>query len=117
MKDERTVSFFCTGVYATEDEIKRMKDEYATPLIVVGGRVPCPALVMHQCALAHGLPEIEGHYGCDFRDGEFLREKNALEGSLPDSSESPAKVPTAKQNDEDSESKNTMWDFGPDDGG
>jgi len=79
MKDQMTDGYFCTGVYATTDEVERMKAAYRLPVARIGGHFPDPEKVMHAAALAHGLPEIRGHYGCDFRDGEFIREKDALD--------------------------------------
>ena len=32
-----------------------------------------PAKEAHRFALAHGLPEITGYYGCDLRTGEFVK--------------------------------------------
>lgn len=79
MKDEKTAAYFCTGVMATPEEVERMKAEYKKPVAKIGGVWPEPEKVVHQAALAHGLPEIAGFYGCDFRDGEFIREKDALD--------------------------------------
>lgn len=105
MKDARTTSFLCTGVYATADEIARMRAEFDKSI----GQIPCPTLVIHQCALAHGLPQIMGHYGCDFRDGEFIRDRNDVL-AVGDAAE-------AIDVGDDDDSKNVMWDHGPDDGG
>jgi hypothetical protein len=79
MKDEKTSAYFCTGVLATPEEVAEMKFEYSLPLARIGGRWPEPEKMVHKFALAHGLPEIAGHYGCDFRDGEFICEKEAGE--------------------------------------
>lgn len=79
VKDENTAAYFCTGVYATPEEIEAIKFEFRLPLAKINGRWPEPEKAMHRAALAHGLPEIRGHYGVDFRDGEFLREKDAGE--------------------------------------
>ncbi len=79
MKDEQTKDYFCTSVYATPEEIAVMRAEYQKPLARIGGVWPQPEKLVHTTALAHGLPEIRGHYGCDFRDGEFLREQDAGE--------------------------------------
>lgn len=81
MKDAMTEPYFTTGVYATADEIKSMKNEHAKPVARIGGVWPEPEKLTHRIALAHGLPEIRGYYGCDFRDGEFIREKDALVGT------------------------------------
>jgi hypothetical protein len=81
MNDDTTAAYFCTGVLATPEEITEMKAEYAMPMARIGGVWPTPERTVHRIALAHGLPEIKGFYGCDFRDGEFIREKNATEGT------------------------------------
>jgi hypothetical protein len=68
-----------TGVFATEDETKRLKEAAKTPYIVVAGIEPPSVQVMcHGMALEHGLPEIPGYYGLDLETGEFL----AAEGDL-----------------------------------
>lgn len=82
MKDDKTAAFFCTGVFATPDEVSRMKAEFSMPVARIGGTWPTPERTMHGLALAHGLPEIKGFYGCDFRDGEFIREKGATDGEV-----------------------------------
>ncbi len=76
MVDEMTKAFVCTGVYATPEEIEVMKGERALPVARIGGMWPSPERTMHAYAIAHGLPEIRGFYGCDFRDGEFIRVKD-----------------------------------------
>ena len=80
MNDHMTAAYFCTGVFATKEEVAEMKAEHAKPAARIGGVWPEPERLMHRLALAHGLPEIHGFYGCDFRDGEFIREKDATEG-------------------------------------
>jgi hypothetical protein len=63
-----------TGVFATETEIKLLKDTCSQPYIMVGGHWPeSPQKVAHKLALSHGLPEIQGYYGCDLRTGEFVK--------------------------------------------
>jgi hypothetical protein len=63
-----------TGVFATEEEIQRMKDACNTPCIMIGGHWPkSPHEVVHEIALTHGLPEINGYYGCDLLNGEFIK--------------------------------------------
>jgi hypothetical protein len=60
-----------TGVFATEEQVERMK---SAAIMMVGGVTPeDPAKVAHACALEQGLPEIEGYYGCDLKAGEFVR--------------------------------------------
>lgn len=62
-----------TGVFATEEEIETMKRALDTPYMIFGGKPPRSAAeVAHSLALAHGLPEIPGRYGCDLRTGEFV---------------------------------------------
>jgi hypothetical protein len=62
-----------TGTFATEDEIESLKASLSQPYIVIGGIPPrSPAEVAHSFALGHGLPEIQGYYGCDLETGEFL---------------------------------------------
>lgn len=61
------------GIFATKEEIESMKAAASAPCIMIGGHWPeSPQEVCHRLALAHGLPEIEGYYGCDLRTGEFL---------------------------------------------
>lgn len=81
MRDAQTEPYFMTGVFATPEEIKRMLDEQRKPMALIGGKWPEPERLQHEIALAHGLPEIKGFYGCDFRDGEFLRMKEATDGA------------------------------------
>ena len=62
-----------TGVFATNEEIQTMKNACNQPYIMVGGHWPdSPQQVAHRLALNHGLPEIEGYYGCDLQTGEFV---------------------------------------------
>jgi len=62
-----------TGVFATEDEIKSLKTLLGQPLIAPAGIMPrSPAQLAHEFALAHGLPEVRGYYGCDLENGEFV---------------------------------------------
>lgn len=71
--------FVRCGVFATAEEIASMRLAYSTPLIQVGSRPPRdPAETVHRYALEHGLPDIIGHYGCDFRTGEFIRLPSAV---------------------------------------
>lgn len=74
-KDKR---FVYTGVRASELEEAQMANP--PPMIVVMGYVtPTQAEIMHQCALAHGLPDIHGHYGYDFAEHEFIRLPESIE--------------------------------------
>lgn len=62
-----------TKVFATPDEIESLKTALKTPYIVVGGVAPeNPQKIAHRMAIAHGLPEIPGYYGCDLKTGEFV---------------------------------------------
>jgi hypothetical protein len=61
------------GVFATAEEIETLKGVASAPYLVIGGQPPPdPAEEAHRIALAHGLPEIEGYYGCDLKTGEFV---------------------------------------------
>lgn len=77
-----------TGVFATREEVARLKEQAGqaaeTPAIALSvadglaGRDFASLArerLMHWCheaALAHGLPEVPGWYGCDLETGEFL---------------------------------------------
>lgn len=67
--------FVRTGVFATAEELERIKAAASAPYIVVGGYAPPdPRKIVHAAALAHDLPEISGYYGIDIEGGgEFLR--------------------------------------------
>lgn len=73
MKDQSTAQYVCTGVYATEAEALEIKSEQAMSFVKIFGRWPEPEKMIHRFALAHGLLEIPGYYGIDFRDREFIR--------------------------------------------
>lgn len=61
------------GVFATKEEIGMLKGLQGAPYLVFKGVEPRdPLKETHRLALAHGLPEIEGYYGCDLETGEFL---------------------------------------------
>ncbi len=67
-----------TGVFATEEEVQKIKDVLNTPCVMVGGYWPSdpnvnPKAMAHKLALKHGLPEIQGYYGCDLQNGEFIK--------------------------------------------
>ena len=63
-----------TGVFATKEEIQTMKHAVGQPCIMIGGHWPeSPQEVAHRLALSHGLPEIQGYYGCDLQTGEFVK--------------------------------------------
>ena len=55
------------GVFATAEEVDHLKRVLNMPYIVIGG------VATHRIALAHGLPEIPGYYGCDLRTGELVQ--------------------------------------------
>lgn len=72
------------GVFATPEEIEDMKQP--VPYMVFGtvkdanepgGYSPVtqrsPQEKCHAYALAHGLPEFSGFYGCDLTTGEFVK--------------------------------------------
>ena len=62
------------GVFATQEEIELLKTTISLPYIKVGEHWPeSPQQVAHKIALSHGLPEIEGYYGCDLQTGEFVK--------------------------------------------
>lgn len=79
-----------TGVFATEDEAKEIIELHrvarSTPVIALSvahginsggfaGEVWTRLKqTIHSFALTHGLPEIEGFYGFDGRNNEFLSE-------------------------------------------
>lgn len=77
MKDASTAGYVCTGVYATEAEALEIKNEQSMPFAKILGSWPGPEKLIHRLALAHGLPEIPGYYGFDFRDREFIRVPDA----------------------------------------
>lgn len=63
-----------TGVFATPEEIERLRRLLDQPYIVgAGGKTPrSPRVEAHRLALKHGLPETGGYYGCDLETGEFV---------------------------------------------
>lgn len=79
------VAHLRTGVFLTEDEAAAVETLAArassTPVITFGGGGPDAASVAwsvvkqtcHRFALAHGLPEIPGYYGCDLESREVLK--------------------------------------------
>jgi len=63
------------NVFATPEEIAAMKLAANAPAIALQcGPMPMPSAleIAHRSALAHGLPEITGYYGCDLRTGAFV---------------------------------------------
>ena len=83
-----------TGVFATPDEkaaaIELARQARNTPVMKLSSDSPTFSEVawralnfqVHAMALAHGLPEIFGHYGMA-HDGEFTRESRS-DGKEPD---------------------------------
>ena len=62
-----------TGVFATEEQVKRIRSAASAPLIALNtGMPPHPQEIAHVAALEQGLPEIEGYYGIDLKTGEFV---------------------------------------------
>ena len=77
-----------TGVFATDAEVKDLKvlleAAQTTPVIAMssahalgqggfsGQAWDLVKKAAHAAALAHGLPEIEGYYGCNLTTGEFV---------------------------------------------
>jgi hypothetical protein len=79
-----------SGVFANDGEIfelETMAEEAGqTPVIMLSGQDPFghePDFAsqawgrvnrkVHEFALAHGLDDFEGYYGCDLGTGEFLK--------------------------------------------
>lgn len=63
-----------TGIKATTEEIESLKSLMNQPYLVANGVPPLdPLQEAHKLALAHGLPEIPGYYGCDLKTGEFVQ--------------------------------------------
>jgi hypothetical protein len=63
------------GVFATPEQIARIKDCANAPVMFLSGGTPMfgdPVKEAHRAALAQGLPEIPGYYGIDLRNGEFV---------------------------------------------
>jgi len=62
-----------TGKQLTREQIEEVKAAMRTPLVALNAGMPqSPAKLVHQYALAHGLPEIRGYYGADLVTGEIL---------------------------------------------
>jgi len=62
------------NVFATKEEIEQLKVSVSCSGMFLSGGQPMsePAKDAHRIALAHGLPEITGFYGCDLQTGEFV---------------------------------------------
>lgn len=62
-----------TGVKATPEQVKNIRDTAALPVMKIGDYAPpTPQQITHDYALIQGLPEIEGYYGIDLTTGEFV---------------------------------------------
>lgn len=63
-----------TGIYATDEQLEQMRSALKQPYLLGSGGVEplSPLQVSHNCALAAGLPEIQGYYGCDLKTKEFV---------------------------------------------
>ena len=61
-----------TDISATADEESQMRQAFQNPFIVIGRVLPTPPEeIVHKCALAHGLPELQGCWGYDFQKHKF----------------------------------------------
>lgn len=73
------------NVFATSEEIEFIKHCASMPVMGMTNPEPpgpgvspvvpmftSPVEAAHKAALAHGLPEIQGYYGIDLRNGEFV---------------------------------------------
>lgn len=62
-----------TGVFLTDEEVVRVRSAASMPYIIVGGMAPqSPQQVVHNIALAKGLPEITGYYGANLKTKEIV---------------------------------------------
>lgn len=63
-----------TGKFASKEQIDSMRSAMSAPYILgSGGVAPRSAVELaHEYALASGLPEVPGFYGCDLTNGEFV---------------------------------------------
>ena len=78
-----------TNIFATKEEVKLLKKELInaqnTPVIAFSSKHALEKGGFagevwqelkehcHKLALKHGLPEIQGFYGCDLENGEFVK--------------------------------------------
>ena len=72
-----------TKVFATKEEIEALCKPHpylifgTMPANDKGERLPIESESAqqhcHRLALAHGLPEFDGYYGCDLETGEFVK--------------------------------------------
>lgn len=64
-----------TGVFATREEVERLEEAARRPVMFLSGGMPMgenAQEMAHRLALAHGLPNVPGYYGCDLTTGEFV---------------------------------------------
>lgn len=69
-------SFTRLNVFATQDDIKYIKECAGAPVMFLSGGKPMfesPQQAAHRAALKAGLPEITGYYGIDLKNGEFVQ--------------------------------------------
>jgi hypothetical protein len=80
------MSFKRLNVFATTEQIARVKDAQNKPLMAITNPAPpgpgvphaismflSPLEVAHAIALEQGLPAFEGFYGIDLSNGEFIK--------------------------------------------
>ena len=63
------------NIFATKDEIEYIKSRFNQPVMLVGNvdiSRPTPQEAANECAIKHGLSEIDGYYGIDLKNGEFI---------------------------------------------
>jgi hypothetical protein len=79
-REQIAARYVYTGVRASDEQERVMREAFSVPLIGrnAGGGPP-PQKVVHDTALACGLPEIRGFYGYHFKRHEFVHEPGANE--------------------------------------
>jgi hypothetical protein len=79
-QEQVATRYVYTGVRASDEQERVMREAFSVPLIGrnAGGGPP-PQKVVHDTALACGLPEIHGFYGYHFKRHEFVHEPGATE--------------------------------------
>jgi hypothetical protein len=87
-----------TGVYATREQLDNMKSAErlvtAAPESVRESSGAAMSRVVNAYAIEQGLPEYDGHWGCDLETGEFLGTDDAPDvdaSEFHDRNESPVK--------------------------
>lgn len=66
-----------TGVFATKEEAKNIREAFNMPIMYLSGGTPIggnPRKLLHSTALFHGLPEIQGYYGLG-KNNEFIKQE------------------------------------------